>query len=167
MLAQSARFFSNTNNANVTPVTVSGTTSQTVLQSFTLPAAELNTAGRWITARARGFVSAGTTPGTLTLSLKLGSTALFTTSAVNLAASSTNIAWLFEADIMTQTTGATGALEVQGNETITGQTNFAFGNTATVTGIDLTASQTLSLFCTTSQSTTSCISRMMGYQRNN
>jgi hypothetical protein len=162
-----SRVFTSTSNANVTPVTVTGTTSQTALQAVTVLSGELNTVGRWLTIRARGFLSSGATGGTITLVLKIGTTNLITLGAFTLANNLPNNAFLVEADIMAQTAGATGALEVQANALLNNVSSAAFFNTATINSIDLTGAPTFTLFSTATQTTTSITSRMMGYQRNN
>ncbi len=154
-------------NANVTSVTVTGTTSQTALQAVTTASAELNTVGRWVTVRARGFHSTGATGGTITYTLKIGSTTLISIGSFNLANSLPNNAWYVEIDIMVQTAGASGALEVQANALLNNTASAAFFNSATISGIDLTGAVTFTLYSTASQTTTSTTSRMMGYQRNN
>jgi hypothetical protein len=163
----SGRLYTNIGNANVTPVTVTGTTTQTALQALTVLSAELNAVGRWITIRARGFESTGATPGTITYTLKVGSMTLLTFGSFSPAANLPNAAWYFEIDIMVQTAGASGALEVQGHGLLNNVAGTASFNTATISGISLTGSPTFTLFSTATQTTTSITSRMMGYQRNN
>jgi hypothetical protein len=163
----SGRLFQNISNANVTPVTVTGTTAQTSLQTVTTLSAELNAVGRWITIRARGLQSTGATGGTITYKLAIGATNLITLGAFTLANSLPNNAWYIEFDVMVQTAGATGALEVQCNSILNNVGSNAFFNTATIPNIDLTGTVTFTLSSTATQTTTSTTSRMMGMQRNN
>jgi hypothetical protein len=161
------RLFESVTSANVVPVTVTGTTSQTALQAVSTAAAEMNTVGRWITLKARGFNSSGATGGTITYTLKVGTTTLLTFGAFTLANNLPNNAWFFEIDIMTQTSGASGALEVQGNGQLNNVATSSSFNSATISGIDLTQALTFTLFSTATQTTTSTTSRLMGYQGNN
>jgi hypothetical protein len=156
----------NVSNANVTPVTVTSTTSQTALQAVTTLTGELNQVGRWVSVMPRGFFSTGATGGTLAYTLKAGSTTLATFS-FSPGNSTANSGFYFDIDIMTQTAGSTGALEVQARGTLQNVAGSVITSTTTVTGIDLTQAITLTLFSTASQTTTSTTSRMMGYRRNN
>jgi hypothetical protein len=163
----SGRLFQNISNTNVTPVTVTGTTAQTPLQTVTTLSAELNAVGRSITIRARGFQSSGATGGTITYKLAIGATNLITLGAFTVPNSFANNAWFVEFDIGVQTAGATGALEVQANAGLNNISFAAFFNTATITGIDLTGTVTFTLSSTATQTTTSTTSRLMIMQRNN
>jgi hypothetical protein len=153
-------------NCNVTPVTVTATTSQTVLQSVTMLSGELNKVGRSITVRVHGVMSTGATAGTWSLALKIGTTTLYTF-APTPGANVTNSAWFMDIDIGVQTAGATGALEVQGFSCLTGVSAAAVANTASITSIDLTGSPAIAMFVTANQTTTSTTSRLMIVQRNN
>jgi hypothetical protein len=161
-----ARTFEAVGNANVTPATVTGVTVATTLISVTTQAGELNKVGRWVRIVARGFFSTGATPGTLAVSLKIGATTLATQS-VSPAANAPNAAWFIEADVMVQTAGVTGALEVQSNTAFQNVAVNSQFNTATITGIDVTGAVTFNIVATPSQTTTSITARMAGYTRNN
>jgi hypothetical protein len=153
-------------NSNVTPVTVSGTTSETSLQTVTTKAGELNEVGKWINVIFRGTYTTGATPGTLIIKVKNGTTQMIATSAVTLSASQTNSAFKFSCDIMTKTTGATGTSEIQCDSLYNGTSTNGWAVTAPVTS-DLTGAVVLTVTATFSQTTSAITSRIMGYESNN
>jgi hypothetical protein len=164
---RSGRLFQNLANANLTSTTVAGVTVQTTLGTITTLTQELNAVGSWITVKARGYHSTGATAGTITYKLAVGGTNLITLGAFSPAANLPNNAWYLEFDVMVQTAGATGALEVQCNSVLNNIGTNAFFNTATIPNIDVTGTVTFTLSITPTQTTTSSTCRMMGYQRNN
>ena len=96
----------------------------------------LSRAGRFYRLRADGYMgSLVTTPGTLTLKIKWGSTILASTGAVQLPASAmTNKHWEFVAGILVATTGTSGKIACQGGGLIDANgapISFGFVNTGT------------------------------------
>jgi hypothetical protein len=164
---RSGRLYQNLANTNLTSTTVTGVTTQTTLGTITTLTQELNAVGSWITLKARGYQSTGATPGTITYKLAVGGTNLITLGAFSPAANLPNNAWYIEFDIMVQTAGATGALEVHCNSVLNNIGTNSFFNTATIPNIDVTGTVTFTLSITPTQTTTSSTCRMIGYQRNN
>lgn len=140
-------------NTNVSPVTVSAAVSTDQnLMAATVPAGTLNRAGRSLRIWLAGVYStplASTT--TITVKVKLGALTLIniTTTALG-TLQATNDQFNLSGVFSVQTAGASGALESHANLTIdlgagnaVAESIFADTNTATVSTVDLTASQTL------------------------
>src|SRR4029077_15276068 len=111
-----------------TPVTVSNTTTETNLMTFTLPASELgNNQALRLTARGV-YSSAASSPGNITLAVKVGgaggSPTLCTTTAGALATSNTNQAWKAEWLVIAEAApGSSVATEAQGYANLSTGTN--------------------------------------------
>lgn len=134
---------------------------------FTLPSAFFDSVnGKTLRVRASGRVSTVvTTPGTLTLDIRFGAVVVFNGGAMTLnTTAQTNVNWVYEADIVIRTVGATTVATVIGMGTwrshaVIGSPAPTAGssglhllpyNTAPVagTGFDSTAAQTVDMFAT-------------------
>ncbi len=141
---------------------------------FTLPSTYFESVnGKTLRIRASGRVSTVvTTPGTLTLDIRFGSVVVFNGGAMTLnTTAQTNVGWVFEADIVVRTVGASTSATVLGQGTWTSHavigsaaptagsagTHILPYNTAPVagTGFDSTAAQTVDMFATWSVSNAS------------
>jgi hypothetical protein len=128
-------------------VTVSATGDTTLMPagkgSTSIPAKFLQV-GKTIRFKARGYLSTGVAPGNVTINFKLGGSTVDTTAAFALVGSLTNLAWHVEVEITCRTTGASGALMIQGDFeyeiTAVGADIAGMVNTSTTT-IDTTAAQ--------------------------
>lgn len=100
-----------------TPVTVSNTTTETNLMTFTLPASELGN-NQALRLKATGVYSTASTAGNITLAVKVGGaggTTLCANTASALAASKTNLAWKVECLVIAEAApGSSVATEAQG-----------------------------------------------------
>lgn len=142
---------------NVTPVTVAAnTTNDQNLQACTISANALNVVGHVLKVRTAGvFSTAAASTASLTFKIKLctvsgcGSgtviTPLSATTGATAALSATNLQWLEDGMIVTQTAGASSAYEAQGSLTIdisatatVSEAVYPAVNTGTVGTIDAT-----------------------------
>lgn len=127
---------------------------------FTLPANYFSV-GKVLRISSRGRITTVTTPGTLTLDIRLGSVVVFNGGAVALnATAKTNVSWKFEAILTCRTIGAAtnAALLGIGSFTSEAVVGAAAGTTVTAmlpataptvgTGFDSTAGQTIDHFAT-------------------
>lgn len=74
------------------------------------PAPYFNSLGEMIGIRAGGRITTSASPGTLALSLKFGSTVVWTATTPTLTGSLTNKAWWFDLDLRVSTIGASATL---------------------------------------------------------
>jgi hypothetical protein len=152
----------------------SSTTPTSILpvsSKFTLPSAFFQAVdGKTLRIRASGRVSTVvTTPGTLTLDIRFGSVVVFNGGAMTLnTTAQTNVGWIFEAEVVIRTVGASTTATVLGqgswrSHAVIGSAAPTAGgcgehilpyNTAPVagTGFDSTAAQTVDMFATWSVS---------------
>jgi hypothetical protein len=159
---------------NVTPVTVAANvTSDQNLQACSLNANVLNAVGHTLKVRTAGvFSTAPASIASLTFKVKLctvsgcGSgtviTPLNATTGATAALSATNLQWLEDGYISTQTTGASSAYEAQGTLTIdtsatatVSESVYPAANTATVGTIDSTGALFLQVTVAASAGSTS------------
>jgi len=146
-----------------TPVTVSNTTTETNLMTFTLPASELgNNQALRLTARGV-YSSAASSPGNITLAVKVGgaggSPTLCTTTAGALATNKSNLAWKLECLVIAEAApGSSVATEAQGYTNLSTATNAdnpqGMPNAATVSWAT-NASQTIGVSVTFSVASSS------------
>jgi hypothetical protein len=140
---------------NITPVTVNANVAtDQLLMSCSVPAGTLNRVGRSLRIWLSGVYS---TPAASTTAVvvkaKLGALTLGTWTSTALAGiQATNDQFNLTSLSTTQTAGATAAFEVHGNMTIdlgvgntVADSIFADVNTATVSSVDITATQTLQI----------------------
>ena len=136
--------FANTSVSN----TISSTNTETNFnQNYSIPANDCQP-GRVYRITAQGVYGTQSTPGNLTLRVKLGSTTIGATPTAAPTGSLTNQGWRVELQFTCVTAGASGTIESQGNamlysNTTTAQTRM-ISNTSTVT-VDTTTAQTLQL----------------------
>jgi hypothetical protein len=137
-----------------TPVTVSNTTSETNLMTFTLPASELGN-NQALRLKATGVYSTASTAGNITLAVKVGATGgttLCANTATALAASKSNLAWRLECTVIANAApSASTATEAQGwadmSTSGTAANELGMPNTATVSWAT-NASQTIGVTVT-------------------
>lgn len=141
---------------------------------FTLPSTYFDAVnGKTLRIRASGRISTVvTTPGTLTLDIRFGAVVVFNGGAMTLnTTAQTNVGWIFEADLVVRTVGASTSATVLGqgywksHAVIAAPAPTAGGapahilpyNTAPVagTGFDSTAAQTVDMYGTWSVSNAS------------
>lgn len=129
---------------------------------ITLPANYFSYIGRAIQITAKGRISnIVTTPGNLTLSVRFGSTTVFTSSAMTLnTTAKTNVSWEASVLLTCRSIGASTSATLMGQGTFTSESNVgAAANTALVammplsapavgTGFDSTATQVVDFFGT-------------------
>ena len=134
-------------NINSTPVSVSNTTTETTLMSFTLPANEL-AAGQVLHLRASGiFSTASSGAENLTFKVKADSTVLGSLLQAQVA-SLTNQGWTVDINVICVTAGSGGTVEGQGTviaSTVAG----LMANSATI-ALSTTVSHTISVTATMS-----------------
>ncbi len=141
--------------------TVSATSLLPTQAKLTLPANYLDYVGRRLHVTAQGRVSnIVTTPGTLTLDLRLGSTVVFNGGAMQVSTTAhTTVPWWWEVDLTVRLVGSAAVLMGQGLffsqaanvssvDSITGHSFLMTPNTAPAVGtsFDSGASQILDLF---------------------
>lgn len=124
-----------TQQADGTALTAS-TTPTSILNPaarFTLPA-NLLLIGTKLHVKASGRVSTVTTPGTLTLDMRFGATAvIFNGGAITLnATAQTNASWVFDADLIVRSIGASTSATILG--TATWSSRALVGSAASGTG---------------------------------
>lgn len=142
--------------------TISGTTATDFTTTYTIPA-NACVPGKVYRITARGVYSTNLTGGNTTISVAAGSTTLLS-STVALGGSANNRQWVLSADVICQTTGATGTVEAAGTfMRFTGAAASAsteMVNTAAVT-LDTTAAQTLKVSSQANQAATSITVRQV------
>lgn len=148
--------------SSTSPQTISGTTATDFTTTYTIPA-NACVPGRVYRITARGVYSTNLTGGNTTISVIAGSTTLLS-STVTLGGSANNRQWILSADVICQTTGATGTVEAAGTfMRFTGAASSAsteMVNTAAVT-LDTTAAQTLKVNSQANQAATSITVRQV------
>lgn len=140
------------------------TVATTILPSqakLTLPANYLDYIGRSFRVMAAGRVSnIVTTPGTLTLDLRLGATVVFNGAAMQFSTTAhTDVPWMWEVELTVRAIGASASLmgqgvffsqaaSISGADPTTGHSLLLTPNTAPVVGntFDSTASLVLDMF---------------------
>lgn len=130
---------------------------------FTLPANFLDFVGRRLKVRAHGQVSnIVTTPGTLTLDLRLGGTVIFSGGAMQLSTTAhTTVPWSWEVDLTLRATGSSAnfmgqglffsqAANISGADPSTGHSFLMTPNSTPAVGnnFDATAAQQLDCYGT-------------------
>jgi hypothetical protein len=135
---------------------------------LTFPANYFGDVGKTMRIRAAGRISnVVTTPGTLTLDLRLGGTVVFNGGAMQLSTTAhTNVPWEWEVILTQRVTGASAnfmgqsrwfsqAANVSGADSTTSHSYVMAPNTAPAVGttFDATAAQQLDLFATFSVAT--------------
>jgi len=130
---------------------------------FTLPA-NFFVIGRELCVRASGRISThASSPGTLTLDLRIGSVTVFTGGASpTLATSASNVTWVYDATVTCRSIGAstsatllgTGTLITAALSTTTPIQLLPASSPAVGTGFDSTAAAVLDLFATWSAAQT-------------
>jgi hypothetical protein len=147
--------------------TVTPTSIIPAAAKFTLPAGFVNFVGKTFRVTAKGRMSnIVTTPGTLTLDVRLGGTVIFNGGAMQLnAVAKTNVTWWFEAEIVCRTVGNGSASNFLGigqfvSEALVGAGTGAAGSTtngslnlpatapAVGNNVDLSAALAVDLFGT-------------------
>lgn len=128
-----------------------------------LPAGFIDRLGKGLRIRASGRVSnVVTTPGTLTLDVRFGSTTVFTGGAMNLnATAQTNATWELDLELLARAVGTSASLLGVGSwrsRSVVGSVAAASGGVGTLllpdtapaagTTFDSTQSQTVDLFAT-------------------
>lgn len=145
--------------------TLSNSTSATSLlpaqAKRTIQANEIDNIGRWFRITAYGKVSnIVTTPGTLTLSIRLGATTVFNGGAMQLSTTAhTDVPWKWEAMLVARTLGSSGTLigqsvffsqaaSISGADPTTGHSYLMAPNTAPAAGsaFDTTAALVLDMY---------------------
>lgn len=144
------------------------TTATSILPSarkFTLPSYFADAVGKTLNLRAAGRISnIVTTPGTLTLEVRLGSVVAWSGGAMALnIVAKTNVSWMLDLDLTFRTLGAGTSANVLGigrftSESVIGSPLPSVGGNGTFllpasapavgTGFDNTAAQTLDLYAT-------------------
>lgn len=141
---------------------VTGTAAGSLLPpqaKFTVPANYLDYVGKQLRIRAFGQMSnIVTTPGTLTLSVKMGATTVSTSPAFTLVTTAkTNVSWFLDIAMHLRVTGSsaqfivTGSMQSESLQSGAGTTNFAgtqmwpLSAPAVGTAFDATASQQIDL----------------------
>lgn len=134
-------------------------------RKFTLPSYFFDGIGKTLRVRASGRISTVvTTPGTLTLDIRLGSVVVFNGGAMSLnTTAKTNVTWVYDAYLTCRAIGASTSANILGtavwqSEAVIGSpANTAGGNgslclpvsaPAAGTGFDSTAAQTVDFFGT-------------------
>lgn len=155
----------------------SSTTATSILPAgskFTLPSTYFDAInGKTLRIRAGGRISTVvTTPGTLTLDVRFGSVAVFSSGAMTLnTTAQTNVNWIYEADLTIRTVGASTSAAVLGqgkfaSHAVIGSPAPTAGGAgvhmlpynaapAAGTGFDSTAAQTVDFYATWSVSNAS------------
>lgn len=132
--------------------TVANTAAATAFaSSYTIPAGYLPV-GAVIRVVMKGVYSTAALSPTISIALKFGATVLLTTGAVSpLATSATNDGWSYEALLVAQSTGVSGAIESQGTAVFqtatTGAAVLPLENTAPIT-VDTTIAQAVTAVVT-------------------
>ncbi|MDQ2999890.1 MAG: hypothetical protein M3Y08_01315 [Fibrobacterota bacterium] len=139
-------------------------------RKFTLPSYFFDATGKTLRVRATGRISTVvTTPGTLTLEVRFGSVAVFTSGAMTLnIVAQTNTHWMLDVDLVCRTMGASTSANLLSQGTwkshaVIGSPAPTAGGAgehmlpynaapAVGTGFDSTAAQTVDLFATWSVS---------------
>jgi len=133
-------------------------TAFTWLVPFPANSSSGDTQGRTYRLKLYGYHSSdGTTPGTLTLKLKWGSTALCATRAITVPVSLSNAGWIMDAVVRICTTGTSGKVSAQGFFTldnagtaiVSGMVNTGTGTTGQIT-INTQTAQNLTITATMS-----------------
>lgn len=139
--------YSNTAVSN----TIANTTTETSFNTtYTIPAGGCQP-GRVYRVMARGIFNSQNSlgPGNITVRVKLGSTVVGATAAQALGQNRVNRQWTLDFDIICITYSASGSVEAQGVMQLFTAANtnvpLELSNTAAISGIDLTAAQTLTL----------------------
>ena len=135
-------------NTSVTGNSVSNTTTETNFASnYSIPADECQP-GRVYRVTARGVFTSHSSPGTITMRVKLGTTTVGSTPAFTPIGFASTYGWETQFNITCITTGGSGSVEGQGwakfQSTATAAQDLSMANSSTVT-IDTTSSQTLQL----------------------
>jgi hypothetical protein len=130
---------------------------------LSVPANFCDYVGRKFRISAQGRISnVVTTPGNLTLDLRMGGTVIFNGSTMQLSTTAhTNVPWWWDVELTVRTTGSAGnfmgqskfisqAASISGADPTTGHSILLAPNTAPAVGgnVDLTAAQQLDLFAT-------------------
>jgi len=148
---------SRTASINVTPITVNANVSTAQnLMSFSIPATQLNGVGKTLKVWCAGVYSTpAASVATINISVTLGALVLLSITSSANPGTVTNNAWNLNFLASVQTAGATAALESHGilgidlgAATTSADTFFNDTNIATVSSVDLTASQTLQVTIT-------------------
>ena len=127
-------------------------------RKFTLPSYFFDGIGKTLRIRAAGRIStAASTPGTLTLDVRFGSTVVFNGgTSGTVATSATNLTWVMEAYLTCRSIGAStsatvigiGKLETAALSAATPIMLLPVSAPAAGTGFDSTSAQTIDLFAT-------------------
>lgn len=147
--AYDARWVKGQSTVSAAIDTVTNTTTETNFSPTYIAAASGLTVGRVIRVTARGIYSTlGTSPGNLTVRVKLGSTVICSNGGPGATAAMTNKGWQIQCDIIVATTGVSGTVEGQGYNLLNTSSSTAqvldLENTTTVP-IDITQSQTVQI----------------------
>lgn len=120
--------------------TVTATSIIPAAARFVLPAGFVNHVGKTFRITAKGRISnIVTTPGNLTLDVRMGGTVVFNGGAVALnTTAKTNVTWWFEAELVCRAIGATGNFLGIGQMTSESMVGSA-ANTANTASLPLTA----------------------------
>lgn len=138
--------FTSTATASVSNTTTETSIVGSGVGSATIPASRMR-AGSTYRIRVLGYYSTASSPGTLRLRVKLGSTTVLDTTAKTAHGSASSAQFEVEGTITCRTTGASGTVMGQGRALFPQTNNFTDGcwtmtNTATTT-INTTSSQTI------------------------
>lgn len=141
-----ATMFTSTADGSVANTGTETNVLGTGVGTLTLPANSL-IAGRTIRVHASGYYSTIAVPGTITMILYAGSTAIASTGAQTPSASQTNQAWKTDVTFTDRTTGSSGTVYGQGMTILDAgltPSNLGMVNTTTTT-LDTTATKALTL----------------------
>ena len=139
----------------------SATSLLPVAAKFTFPPSYLDFVGRRLKVRAQGRLSnIATTPGTLTMDIRLGSTVVFNGAAMQLSTTAhTTVPWWMDIDLTVRAVGTAASLmgqgifmsqavSISGADPTTGHSMLLIPNSAPAVGttFDSTAAQMVDLF---------------------
>lgn len=142
-------------NTTAESASITNTTVATAFdKTYTIAGNSLNV-GDVIRIRAQGIAPTTNSTDTLTVTLKIGTTTIIATAAVNVA---DNDVFFITADVVIRTIGATGTFVANGTQTLgVVGTATALPWNKVSTAIDTTAAQTISVFATWSVASASNI----------
>lgn len=154
--------------AQTNTVTTSGTSASTWLGTgigtLTIPANYL-VAGKTIVLRAYGAMTTAATPGTITYNFALGSSSLWTSSALTPTASLTSVPFTAEIVVTCRTTGSSGSCAIYGLvQYFNNSTGAILGFGGTVNGsatLNTTVSNAITL-TTTNSIAAGCVFTVLG-----
>ena len=124
---------------------VTNTTTETTMHSVSIPADTLR-AGMVLRIRAQGIATATNSTDTLTIKVKLGSTVVCATAAVDVA---NNDVWVLDTEVTIRTEGASGTLVAAGLAVLGVEgTATARADMLASTAVDTTAAITVAVTAT-------------------